>query len=74
MSTAGWRVVERLERTNGTYFHLNVQALGGAGKSSVLVKARVLPGPPYFCESCISNSCLHCEYVASQDTHDTEAA
>lgn len=74
MSTRDWRITWRGEFKTGTYFALNVQALGRQGASVVTVKARSLAGPPYFCETCISNACAHVDFVAEQDTPDSEAA
>lgn len=67
MSTVGWRITWRGEFKSGTYYAINTSPV-------VTVKARALPGPPYFCERCITNDCEHTAWIAEQDTPDTEAA
>jgi hypothetical protein len=70
MSPHGWQITSRRDMRTGTYFALNVQALGREGTSVVTVKARALPGPAYVCLTCLKNECAHTEFVASQDTVD----
>lgn len=59
---------------SGTYFQLNVKTSGRDGAGTVTVKARVKPGPPYVCLTCLVNECEHTAFVADHDTPDCAGA